>query len=51
MTDTSLAHPHADPDRIPVSRAPDGDGETDHQVWLLAIVCGLIPGLAMILIG
>ncbi|WWC64260.1 uncharacterized protein I303_106870 [Kwoniella dejecticola CBS 10117] len=34
VTDTSLAHPHADPERVPV--------------WLLAVLCGVVPAVIII---
>ncbi|WVF67223.1 hypothetical protein IAT40_001971 [Kwoniella sp. CBS 6097] len=34
ITDTSLAHPHADPERVPV--------------WLLAVLCGIVPAVIII---
>jgi diacylglycerol diphosphate phosphatase/phosphatidate phosphatase len=37
VTDTSLAHPYADPERI--------------KVWHLAIYTGIIPALIIILTG
>lgn len=35
VTDTSLAHPYANPERIPV--------------WLLAVLCGIVPAILIIL--
>ncbi|WVR09265.1 hypothetical protein IAU60_006330 [Kwoniella sp. DSM 27419] len=35
VTDTSLAHPYADPERIPV--------------WLLAVLCGVVPAIVIII--
>ncbi|WWC91455.1 uncharacterized protein L201_006401 [Kwoniella dendrophila CBS 6074] len=35
ITDTSLAHPHADPERVPV--------------WLLAVLCGIVPAVIIII--
>ncbi|KAK8843500.1 hypothetical protein IAR55_007160 [Kwoniella newhampshirensis] len=35
ITDTSLAHPYADPERVPV--------------WLLAVVCGIVPAVIIII--
>ncbi|KAI9636581.1 putative phospholipid metabolism-related protein [Dioszegia hungarica] len=35
VTDESLAHPYANPERVPV--------------WLLGVICGLVPALFMIL--
>lgn len=37
VTDTSLAHPYADPERVPV--------------WLLAVLCGIVPAVFIILIA
>ncbi|OCF34172.1 hypothetical protein I316_04122 [Kwoniella heveanensis BCC8398] len=34
ITDTSLAHPHADPERVPV--------------WLLAVLCGIVPAVIIV---
>ncbi|WWD20960.1 hypothetical protein CI109_105438 [Kwoniella shandongensis] len=34
INDTSLAHPYADPERVPV--------------WLLAVICGIVPALVII---
>ncbi|OWZ26749.1 hypothetical protein C349_06836 [Cryptococcus neoformans var. grubii Br795] len=37
VTDTSLAHPYADPERVPV--------------WLLAVLCGIVPAVFIILVA
>jgi diacylglycerol diphosphate phosphatase/phosphatidate phosphatase len=37
VTDTSLAHPYTHHERIPV--------------WLLAIICGLVPALMIIIMA
>ncbi|WVQ94820.1 hypothetical protein IAU59_001903 [Kwoniella sp. CBS 9459] len=34
ITDTSLAHPYADPERVPV--------------WLLAVLCGIVPAVVIV---
>ncbi|KAL1410923.1 hypothetical protein Q8F55_001866 [Vanrija albida] len=37
VTDTSLAHPYARKERVPV--------------WMLAVVCGLVPGIIILLVA
>ncbi|WRT68813.1 uncharacterized protein IL334_005793 [Kwoniella shivajii] len=37
ITDTSLAHPYADPERVPV--------------WLLAVLCGVVPAVIIIAVA